>query len=86
MILSGLQVDWRRREDGWWGSVVFVLYPRVPGGFACEWIPASALRPLRSRRAREGPPCARATGACRHAAVLAPPRARGGNEHVGLRE
>lgn len=40
----GLLVEWQRRGDGWWGRVVFVPYPAVPGEFAREWIPASALR------------------------------------------
>ncbi len=44
MILSGLLVEWQRRKDGWWGRVVFVPYPAVPGEFACEWIPACALK------------------------------------------
>jgi hypothetical protein len=41
----GLLVEWHRRPDGWWGRVVFVSYPSVPGEFACEWIPARALKP-----------------------------------------
>ena len=40
----GLLFEWQRLEDGWRGRVGFVPNRSVPGEFACEWIPASALK------------------------------------------
>lgn len=41
----GLLIEWERRDDGWWGRVVFVPFPSEPGEVVERWIAASHLRP-----------------------------------------
>lgn len=41
----GLLVEWERRDDGWWGRVVFVPYPATAGEVVERWISADHLRP-----------------------------------------